>query len=243
VLDGVEIRRSNYFIPEPRHCISEAACPEVVLSGEAPRLGRACRSQRFHRHHQCPLGVPQGIVTRLVQSLLAGSGCVHVAGLSRAHRLFVSTTTKPMLAPGANSCSCAPRSKRAFCQWVWRSESLNRDNRIFPLRRKPGGELQFFLNLGRSVVLPTYSECFGLPVVEALALGCPVIASTAASLREVARVAAIFVDPHSPSEGCSRAIVRVAESAEAQAFSRHHRAGAGSPILLGNLRGPNFQSS
>lgn len=63
-------------------------------------------------------------------------------------------------------------------------------------------------------VFPSFYEGFGLPVAEAMASGCPVIASTAPSLKEVAGLAAIFVDPKSPPEEWSRAMVRVADSAE-----------------------------
>jgi len=42
------------------------------------------------------------------------------------------------------------------------------------------------------------TERFGLPALEAMALGCPVVASNTASLPEVCGDAALFADPKSP---------------------------------------------
>jgi glycosyltransferase involved in cell wall biosynthesis len=46
------------------------------------------------------------------------------------------------------------------------------------------------------LTFPSTTEGFGLPTLEAMALGCPVISSTAASLREVGADAVVYVDPH-----------------------------------------------
>lgn len=48
-----------------------------------------------------------------------------------------------------------------------------------------------------ALVVPSLYEGFGLPIIEALSLGCPVITSRAAALPEVAGNAAIYFDPTS----------------------------------------------
>jgi len=55
--------------------------------------------------------------------------------------------------------------------------------------------LPAFYSGADAFVFPSFHEGFGLPVLEALACGCPVITSDRASLPEVAGEAAIYVDP------------------------------------------------
>lgn len=63
------------------------------------------------------------------------------------------------------------------------------------------------------LVFPSRYEGFGLPVLEAMACGCPVVSSNAASLPEVVGDAAILLDP-SDTDGFARAMSRVLEDSE-----------------------------
>jgi glycosyltransferase involved in cell wall biosynthesis len=70
------------------------------------------------------------------------------------------------------------------------------------------------------VVMPSTVEGFGLPVLEAMACGTPVVASRAASLPEVAGDAALYFDPVRPEELASQ-IERVLQSRELQTSLRN----------------------
>ena len=70
-------------------------------------------------------------------------------------------------------------------------------------------DLPALYNLASVFVYPSIYEGFGLPVLEALACGAPVVTSNVSSIPEVTGSAAILVDPHqieSISAGISRAL-------------------------------------
>lgn len=59
----------------------------------------------------------------------------------------------------------------------------------------PPSDLSALYSAATALVFPSYTEGFGLPAIEAMSCGCPVIASDAPALREVCGGAAIHV-PH-----------------------------------------------
>ena len=69
-------------------------------------------------------------------------------------------------------------------------------------------ELVTLYNGADAFVYPTLYEGFGMPVLEAMACGTPVVTSSVGSIPEVAGNAALFVDPHQPEE-IARAILRL----------------------------------
>lgn len=50
------------------------------------------------------------------------------------------------------------------------------------------------------LVLPSLYEGFGLPILEAMSCGCPVITSNVSSMPEIAGEAALLIDPYDPSD-------------------------------------------
>jgi glycosyltransferase involved in cell wall biosynthesis len=60
---------------------------------------------------------------------------------------------------------------------------------------------------------PSLEEGFGLPVIEAMACGTPVLTTAGSSLKEVARDAALLVDPTS-EDAIAQAIVRLIQDEE-----------------------------
>ena len=61
-------------------------------------------------------------------------------------------------------------------------------------------DLAAYYSSAMALVIPSFYEKFGLPVVEAMACGCPVIAANTSSLPEIAGDAALFFSPHDSAE-------------------------------------------
>jgi glycosyltransferase involved in cell wall biosynthesis len=97
-----------------------------------------------------------------------------------------------------------------------RSNGLNREPLRRAVRRFHYVSISTLVTLirgARAIVFPSLYEGFGLPVLEAMVLGTPVITSREASLPEIAGDAALLVDPYD-TEDIARAITTIVNDAD-----------------------------
>jgi glycosyltransferase involved in cell wall biosynthesis len=100
--------------------------------------------------------------------------------------------------------------------------TLQRKNTLIWLDKLPDTTLANLYAAALMTVVPSLEEGFGLPVIESMACGTPVLCSRAASLPEVGGDAALYFSPYA-SEELERAIETVLDSTTLQ----QHLAGAG----------------
>jgi len=77
--------------------------------------------------------------------------------------------------------------------------SLGLESRVRHVPHASSEELLDFYNAAEMLVFPSWHEGFGWPPLEAMACGCPVIASPRASLPEVCGEACLYVQPDDPA--------------------------------------------
>lgn len=106
-------------------------------------------------------------------------------------RCSETTSLVLVLAGGAESDRHRLRAYAARCQV---------GHRLRFLGRVPDTDLPFLYSGALGLVYPSTREGFGLQLVEAMAVGCPVLASSAASLPEVLGDGGVLFSPFDPTE-------------------------------------------
>lgn len=105
-------------------------------------------------------------------------------------------------------------------RWGWRTEGIRREleaspvrNRIHQLDYVERPRLAALYRHADALLFPSWLEGFGLPILEGMASGTPVITSGTSSMPEIAGPAAVYVDPGSP-HGIASATAALLEDAQ-----------------------------
>jgi mannosyltransferase len=81
-----------------------------------------------------------------------------------------------------------------------RLRQLGLQERVFTLCNLKNSEMLYLYQNAFALVYPSLYEGFGIPPLEAMNLGCPVIASNSTSIPEVVGDAGILINPHESRE-------------------------------------------
>jgi glycosyltransferase involved in cell wall biosynthesis len=180
--------------------VSEHSRADIIriLGVEEARVTNLYQSADIARHIE---GVSPDQIAQEVEGLL-GAGMrdyylffgalepkKNVARLLEAH--LMSGSQRPLVIVGAPGWG----SERDVALLKQLAE-LDTAKRIKWLGYLPRPTLATAIAGARAVLFPSLYEGFGLPVLEAMSLGTPVITSTTSSLPEVAGEAALMVDPY-----------------------------------------------
>lgn len=103
-----------------------------------------------------------------------------------------------------------------FSSWRMQDNEIRRSRRVRRLDHLSLSHLVALIRGARGVLFPSLYEGFGLPVLESMMLGAPVMTSNVSSLPEVAGDAAILIDPYDLA-AMSRAIVQLDADADLRA--------------------------
>ena len=125
----------------------------------------------------------------------------HRTALQALHYLKKKHDLRPLLI-----CTGAP--KEAHPELIALSLQLDLQDQFHFLGYCPPEDLPALYREAAALVFPSLFEGFGMPVIEAMGLDCPVICSNTTSLPEIAGDAALLIDPNDP-EMLAEAIFQV----------------------------------
>lgn len=186
----------RYYIPavlrQAEHilCDSEATAQDVIRFCQIPARKMTVVPLAHDDQHFRPLDLP-----RKNYFLHIGRHAPY-KNLKRLISAFGSVAQ----ASNTELWIAGPDDPRYTPQYRQQIQSLGLSNRIRFIGYVSYEQLPALINQAIAVVMPSLWEGFGLPALEAMACGTPVIASNIGSLPEVTGEAALTVDPYSEQE-------------------------------------------
>lgn len=109
---------------------------------------------------------------------------------------MMSNVDVPLLIVGGDGWQTESEQKILTQLQETQRSQLGARRRIYRLNYVSSSTLLALVRGALSVVFPSLYEGFGLPILESMALGTPVITSTESSMPEIAGDAALLVDPY-----------------------------------------------
>jgi glycosyltransferase involved in cell wall biosynthesis len=112
-------------------------------------------------------------------------------------RLIVAYSRLKAINPRFPEMKMVVRKDRAFRDFMRDVEDCSARDSITIVSRVTDDELRLLYSQCTGLVMPSLKEGFGLPALEAMAAGCPVVASAGTALEELVGDAGILVNPES----------------------------------------------
>ena len=154
---------------------------------------------------------------------------VEALGLPASFFLFVGSMEPRKNIPGLLRAMEKLRAEGRDCRLVlvgpagWRNREIRRladrgveEGWLFRPGFVDDAVLAALYATSRALVMPSFYEGFGFPVIEAMSCGCAVVAGRAGSLPEVTGDAGLLVDPHD-TDGIAAAMARIDDDDELRA--------------------------
>lgn len=175
------------------HGVAPAGKATVVPNGADHMASVATDPDALKRH-----GLRAGGYFLAIGSLAPHKNLDRLIGAANARR----PGAPPLVVAGATD-------NRVFAESGLTGRTQPSDGGVRVLGRVGDGELKALYEGAMALAFPSMTEGFGLPPVEAMSVGCPVIATTAGAVPEVCGDAAHYADPTSPDQW-TRALERLA---------------------------------
>lgn len=215
-----------FFLSHPERTRAEIRRDYPVLAASHARRADAIITSSDHtrtlivrklgvdpaRVHLCPPGAPDWKTLGRAPNLPAGGYILFIGTLEPRKNLGVLLDAYARLVEARGGrvprLVIAGRATDGASEWVERMHRAPLSGLVDHRGYVALSDREQLFAGARLLVLPSLDEGFGLPVLEAMSAGVPVVASTGGSLPEVIGDAGALVDPHDV-EAFARAIARM----------------------------------